>query len=263
MAGEEDYAKMEKISRVLVLPDLHIRAKPGGEDKRSLAAVEAYMADHKWDKVIQLGDFMDFNCVSSHNLNNLRAVEGETIFDDYQVANDYLDRWMKITGKAEWVILEGNHDFRIERYIDAKPEMKGLAEVAKNLRFKQRKINWVRYWSKGDMYKAGKALFIHGCYSGDATAKKHVMAYQKNVFYAHVHSIESYPLTRQGENDTIMGMSLGTLSCYQQSYLRGTPTKWQQAFGDFHFRPSGVFNFYVPMIFNHSFIGPNGKEYRG
>ena len=253
----------EKIQRVLVLPDLHIRAKAGGEDKRSLAAVESYMADHKWDKVIQLGDFMDFNCVSSHNLNNLRAVEGETIFDDYQVANDYLDRWMKLTGKAEWVILEGNHDYRIERYIDAKPEMKGLAEVAKNLKFKDRGVKWVRYWSQGTTYRLGKAMFIHGCYTGELHAKKHVAAYQKNVFYGHNHDIQAHSLTRQGENDTIMGMSLGTLCEYQQSYLRGTPSRWQQCFAEFHFKPSGVFNFYVPMIFNHAFTGPNGKEYKG
>src|ERR1035438_2762283 len=73
--------------RVLVLPDLHLRpacnGEPSGEDVQSLAAVERYVKDYKWDEVVQLGDLMSWDCISSHNLKNLRAVEGRTIQKEY------------------------------------------------------------------------------------------------------------------------------------------------------------------------------------
>lgn len=255
--------KMERLRRVLCLPDMHVRAKSGGHDGRSLKAVEGYMADHKWDEVIYIGDFMDFNCVSSHNIGNLRAVSGETIEADYEVGNEILDRHQKLCPKAKFTLIEGNHEFRIERYVDANPVMAGTLEVVYGLRLRQRRINWVRFWSRGEVYKLGKATFIHGIYTNEFHAKKHVQQYGRNVFYGHGHDVQCYSQIWMGDNDTIVGQSLGCLCDYRQSYIRGKPTRWQQAIGVFYFQPSGVFNYYVPMIFNHGFTSPEGKRYQG
>ncbi len=44
---------------LIVLPDPHVRAKAGGEDKRSIAAVEKYIKDAQPDEIICIGDLLD------------------------------------------------------------------------------------------------------------------------------------------------------------------------------------------------------------
>lgn len=249
------------MQKIIVIPDLHIRAKAGGEDKRSLAAVEAYIKDFKPNEIVCIGDFLDFDCISDHNAFNLRAVEGETIAEDYKIGNTILDRWQRLAPRV--TLLEGNHDYRVERFIDAYPRMAGSLEVEKGLQLKERKIKWVRSWSKGETYNIGNAVFIHGLYVNDHHAKKHVEAFGKSVFYGHTHDIQLYSKVNAGDNKTIVGQSLGCLCDYRQYYMKGRPNRWQQAFGVFYFQDNGFFNYYLPMIFNHQFTAPNGRIYRG
>lgn len=244
---------------LIVLPDPHIRAKAGGEDKRSIAAVEKYIKDAKPDEIICIGDFMDFDCISTHNDRKPRLVEGETIAADYEAGNKVLDRWQKLAPRI--VLLEGNHDYRVERFIDEYPRMAGSLEVEKALKLKERGIKWVRSWSEGELYKIGNASFIHGIYVNDHHAKKHVEAFGTSIFYGHTHDIQLYSKVTAGDNKTIVGQSLGCLCDYNQQYMNGKPNRWQQAFAEFWVRPDGYFNYTVTMIFNHKFIALSGKEY--
>ena len=52
------------------------------EDKQTMRAVEAYMASERWDYYINLGDFMDFNCVSRYVRDLPRQKVGQTIAKD-------------------------------------------------------------------------------------------------------------------------------------------------------------------------------------
>ncbi len=250
---------MNKLKRVIVLPDIHAPY----EDKLSLAAVEKLMADLRIDQYIQLGDFMDFDCISSHNKNNLRAVEGKRLMKDYESAAKILDRHQAIIRKnnrdAEFVIIEGNHDQRIERYIDANPALEGMVEVPTALEFGRRKIKWVPFWSKGSIHTVGKANFIHGKYGGEHHAKKHVSKYGCNIFYGHIHDVQTYSAELLGMDNTLVGQSLGCL-CLSPQWMQGSPDKWQQAFAIFEFLPDGHFTYNVVRIFKHRFIY-NGKVY--
>ncbi len=250
-----------KLQRWLVIPDLQVPY----HDKRSLAAVEKLMADYRFDGYLQIGDFLDFDCISSHNKNNLRAVEGKRIHLDYDVAGDILDRHQAIirakNKDAQFVILEGNHEHRMERYLDANPALEGMVEVPTALEFGRRKIKWVPYWSRGTVYKIGKATFIHGRYTNQYHAAKHDSNYGCNIFYGHLHDVQTYSKEMQGEDNTIVGQSLGCL-CLPQSYMRGGPNKWQQAVTIFDFFPDGNFTYNVIRIFKHRFAY-NGKVYEG
>lgn len=77
------------------------------------------------------------------------------------------------------------------------------------------------------------------------------------------HTHQSYTCEREGDNNKYEAASLGCLCEYQQDYLRGNPTKWQQGFGVFRFQRGGFFNRYFVAIFGHRFVSPEGKEYRG
>jgi len=252
-----------KKGRAIVLPDLHVPY----QDDKTLKAVEKYMTDNTWDYYILLGDFMDLDCISSHNKNNLRQVEGKRIWEDYRIGNSILDRHQKIikkkNPKAKFIYIEGNHEYRIERYIDANPQLEGMVEFEIGLNLKERGFKIVRSYTKGDVFKLGKAMFHHGQYITKYHANKMAEAYDGSVFYGHTHDVQQYSRVTFGSDNTTVGQSLGCLCKYEQSYMQKRPSKWQHAFGVFSFEKTGHFTYYVPLIFKHKFTDMNGKVYKG
>jgi len=242
---------------ILVIPDLQIPY----QDRRSLNAVEQFIKEHKWDEIIQLGDFMDFDCISSHNKNKLRQIEGKRLLLDYDEGNEILDRWQKLTD-AQITILEGNHEFRVQNYIEANPQLEGWIEVPTCLKLKKRKINWIPFWSEGKTYDVGKATFIHGKVTTDFHTKKMAYTYGRNIFYGHTHDIQCYSVQTAGNDNTYVAQSLGCLCNYNQQYMRGGPSKWQQAVCVFHFYEDGFFTYNIIRIFKHRFFY-EGIEYQG
>jgi len=247
----------------LVLSDLQVPY----HDLRSLAAVEKYMAAHKWDGLIYIGDFLDFDCISSFNQGFPRRTEGKRLLNDFDVANKILDRHQKIiksrNRKAKFVLLEGNHEDRVSRYLDQNPQLEGLVSVQKLLRLKERGIEWVPSWSKGEVYKVGKANFVHGLYTNMYHAKKMVDAFGTNIFYGHTHDMMAVPRVVKTKHEIHVGQSIGCLCEYDQAYMKGKPSNWQQGFMVLFVLPNGNFTYYTPRLFNSQFIGPDGVLYNG
>jgi predicted phosphodiesterase len=250
-----------KIERWLICPDLQVPF----EDPKALAVFEKYMAAHTWDGLLYIGDFLDFDMVSSFNKGAPRRKQGRYLSNDFAYANKILDRHQAIirkrNPKAQFVMLEGNHEERIERYIDENPEHQGTYEVHIGLRFEERKITCVRSWSRGEVFKIGKASFTHGLYTNQYHAKKMLDAEAASIFYGHTHDMMCIPRTRRDKHDLQVGQSLGCLCDIEQSYMKGKPSNWQQGFGVFYFLPNGNYTYYTPRIINHQFIGPDGVLY--
>lgn len=236
-------------------------------DAETLAAVEAYISDCKWDYYINLGDFMDWPFLHVKSKEKLREVEGERLAEHYKVGNEILDRHQEACRKhnrnCEMVLLEGNHDYRIEVLIDANPVLEGIFEPERVLEFAKRGIKYVYSHSKNELFNVGKAFFHHGLYTNKYHAAKMAAVFGVPISYAHVHDTQEYSEIKQGDDKTIAAQSMGCLCKYKQAYLRGRPTRWQQAIGVFWFFPDGYFQHAVIKIFKHRFVGMNGKVYDG
>jgi hypothetical protein len=87
--------KKTKIERWIILPDIHASVS-GEHDANALACVEEFMASQKWDGYLNLGDLLVFGIISSHNIGNLREVEGGRILEEYRVADAILTKHEKI-----------------------------------------------------------------------------------------------------------------------------------------------------------------------
>lgn len=252
---------MKDIYRVVVISDLQIPY----QDERSLSVVERYIADHKWDELIWIGDFMDFDYLSSFNEDSPRRLEGKRMKNDYAYAGLIMDRQIAAASKknpnCKFTLLEGNHEYRVEKAIDKAPMLEGWMEVPTGLKLAERGVKWIQSWSKGRIYKIGHANFIHGQYTNKYHASKMVDNYGANIFYGHTHDIMRMPKVSKGDNKSRIGQSIGCLCEVQQSYMKGRPSNWQQGFGVFHFRPDGNFNAYVVDINKHCFTSPEGETY--
>ena len=74
--------------KIIVLPDMQVPF----QDSITLSAVEAYMADERWDEYINLGDFVDFDMISKFSEGLPGLVQGKTIAKAIGEANIILDR---------------------------------------------------------------------------------------------------------------------------------------------------------------------------
>lgn len=223
------------------------------------------MAAHNWDGLLYIGDLMDFDSISSFNKGKGRAVEGRRIALDYAVTNKILDRHQQIIWEknpyAKFVLLEGNHEERIERYIDENPSVEGMVEVAAGLKLEHRGFEWIRSWSKGEIYKIGKANFLHGQYTNQYHPAKMATKYGGSVFYGHTHDMMSHSVPSLLDPRKVhVGQSLGCL-CLPQPYMKGAPTNWEQGFGVFYFLPNGNYTYYTVRIVDGMFVGPDAKLY--
>jgi len=247
------------IKRGIILPDLQAPY----HDKRSLAAVESYMDAHGWDIYLNLGDFLDFNEISTHVIGKPGAVK-ENVAKTFRIGRECLARHREILGPdCRMVVLQGNHDYRAVSYALRHPPMKEQLDVPTNLHFEELNIEWVKSWEKGKLFKLGHANFIHG----DLIRKHHaagmVEKYGVPIYYGHTHDVMFFPKTNKGDNKTLEAGSLGCLCNYAQQYLKGRPTNWQQAVSTIFVQPNGNYNLYVSRIFNHKFVAPDGVEYKG
>ena len=249
------------IVNVLVIPDVQVPY----HDTVALDVVEKYMADHSWDLVIYIGDFIDCEGISHYNKGKPRALVGVELEKEFKIANEILDRHQKIVRKrnkdAHFHFIYGNHEERVEKWLDEYPQLSGLIDVDKNLRFTERGFTWTRHGDMGNGYTVGKAMFTHGESLATMHTQKMAQTWGENIFYGHIHDVQSYTMTTRKKDSTRIAQSLGCLCIYDLPYVDKKPTRWQKAFGVFYFQPDGTFNHYVPFIINDQFISPQGKLY--
>ena len=124
--------------KILVLPDSH--AKPGISNER-YSWLNKLILDRKPDVVVDLGDFADMESLSSYDRGKLSG-QNRHIGNDVEVARDARkrltvgiqeekDRIIK-NRKKRWglrlVALGGNHEARVDKYIQDNPELLGMMD---------------------------------------------------------------------------------------------------------------------------------------
>ena len=80
--------------RAIVMTDTHIPY----QDKKTVAVRRKFMADHKFDYWVHLGDMLDFNELSRFNDDAPRRKKEKT-FETYRLGNKYLDEEQAIIRK--------------------------------------------------------------------------------------------------------------------------------------------------------------------
>lgn len=112
--------------RVAVLPDVHVPR----QDKKAWATALALIADFKPHGLVIIGDFADFESISHHPKNRPDLTK---FASEYHEANLALDALQLAAGSAQTFYVEGNHEYRAVKYVNAFPHLDGLLSVPENL----------------------------------------------------------------------------------------------------------------------------------
>ena len=153
----------------------------------------------------------------------------------------------------------GNHEQRVQWYIEEHPELEDIIDLDRNLNLTERGYRIIPF---NGIYKIGKLSVIHGYYWNKYHAAKTLDAFEGNVVYAHVHNPQMYakvsPVDRKGYH---MATSLPCLCNIKPDYKKNVPNFWINGFGIVeHLPATGFFNLYTIVVIDGSFMW-NGKYY--
>jgi UDP-2,3-diacylglucosamine pyrophosphatase LpxH len=119
----------------LIIPDCHIPY----EDKKAYSLMLKAAIDINPDEIVILGDFADFYAVNSHGKHPLLM---HTLLEEVEHVKYRLDELDRLFPNAKKVFLEGNHEYRLERYIqNVAPGLFGVTETENILALSGRP-NW-------------------------------------------------------------------------------------------------------------------------
>lgn len=129
-------------NRHFIIPDTQVKA---GVPLEHLEWVAQAINEYKPNVVVHLGDHWDMSSVSTHTERGSLDKEGERIYKDLECGNEAMRILSKTRHKpSRKILLRGNHENRLNRYVSSHPELEGL--VGEHL-FHDEKYGWevVRY----------------------------------------------------------------------------------------------------------------------
>lgn len=145
-----------------------------------LNAGKVYEPDH----VVVMGDFIDCAPISFHSKDPTRIMR---FADELKAANKALDQ-LEALGAKKYTFIEGNHEYRLLRYLQEKaPELIELLDIKTLLGIEARGWDWVPY--KHDV-QIGKLYLTHDVEAAGRDAHvKLLNDYQGNAGIGHTHQL--------------------------------------------------------------------------
>ncbi len=247
-----------QIQKTVLLPDIH---HPHCEDKL-MSSVCDFIVDYEPNELVYMGDQLSLDCISSWNRTKPLLKEGQRLVDDYRKFDEEILQWHEdITDEdTRRVFMIGNHEERVQWYIERNPELEGIVDIDYSLKLTERGYKVVPF---NEVHKVGKLSVIHGYYWNVYHAAKTLAAFEGNVVYAHVHNPQMYakvsPIDRKGYHTAT---SLPCLCNIKPDYKKNSPNFWINGFGIVeHLPATGMFNLYTIIAIDGCFMW--GGRYYG
>lgn len=241
-----------------------------GDCHRSHHHVKAYglmmkvAHDLQPDEFILEGDYVDFYWLSRHKKDPRVK---QTVIDEINSANQGLDEIDQCLPRSKKVYLMGNHEHRLENYINERClELYGLISYT-GLVGLDRRYNWetIHYHSEQKYQILGSKLFARHTPNA-SNAKATVNRAMANITYGHIHRIEESQ-ARSLTGETFVAFSCGWLGDARKNEVFGylpAQNQWQLGFGLVYYdEDTKIFYKQIIQIADDITCVVNGKKYKG
>jgi hypothetical protein len=200
-----------------------------------------------------MGDFITVESLSAWDMDKRLPMEGRRYKDDIAVGNEALDRMLTpmlerspVGYRPELVYLGGNHEYRVDRYIEYRPEMEGHLDWVGGLRLEERGFTTYPY---RESYTAEGVYFSHITMNGanQAPGGKYAiyrvldLAAHSTVF-AHTHRWEMCNFYRHGADDILQMLSCGAFFEHTDTYAKGASNHYWRGVAMLHHFANGRFD---------------------
>lgn len=134
--------KNKRNSRVLVIGDSHIQYN---DDLLRFYKLVKYIKKNKiqLDYIVLIGDFLTMECLSSWENNKREIMDNNYLSLEIKKGKETLDILSKLN--IQIIYIKGNHEFRLDKYINYHRATKGILELEKLLDLSNRNIPLIDY----------------------------------------------------------------------------------------------------------------------
>lgn len=244
------------VHRTAVIPDAH-----RGSDLSEPRALDAACAllETLWlDSCVILGDWVDAQFVSTYaspNDDEDEATKNE-LNDARRGLEKLSDAVRRVNSDCKIYLIEGNHEFRFERYLRVHKHLRGMLDFIGFLGLENLNIEWVPFytenrilrleWSPGayptmQQHSIEEAhrmmppdwgfMFIHGVYANMHSAKKHLERFNHgDLAFGHVHDFQAHTGWRWGKRKH-KAYACGSLTNKDPTYNRPRPNNHVNGIG--------------------------------
>lgn len=222
---------------MLILPigDCHVSAD---DDLDRFLYLGQYIIEKKPDYIVFMGDFLTFQCLSGWDRDKRMKMEGKRYKKEIDTGNKALDiifyplnelqdRQRKNKEKIyrpEIIYLNGNHENRLDRYLESDPTFEGLVSVDQDLKLRERGIKFIPY---REYYYINDIAFTHIPFnkakeiSGVNITKKVSQVMFGSVVFAHTHCKAEENFKRHGQDDLQQVLVVGCFFEDEEDYIHG------------------------------------------
>ena len=249
------------VRKWLLVPDSHYPY----EDAKAHRLIDNVINEVKPYGIAILGDFFDFYAISDHSKDWRRKLD---LAEEISIGNERLKEFDKM-GFKEKKFIAGNHEWRLDRYIDNKAQevFKMLApaniitvrNLPQALDLKNR--GW-EYTDYKDYTKIGKLHLTHDTGKAGMNAHRDAQAdFESNVVIGHTHRM-AMTVRGSARGETHAGLMLGWLGDVQQvDYMFKIKAlrDWSLGFGIAYHQVSTGFVYVQPCPIVHYTALVEGK----
>ena len=211
----------------LVIGDPH--CTPKANNDRFLWAGRV-AADYKVSHVICMGDFCSMDSLSSYDRGK-KSFEGRRYQQDMDHSHEALSLFNRGLGKhrPKKIMIHGNHEDRIDRFVDENPELDGTLKIS-DLKFKQHGWEEVKYKAikvvDGVHYSHHLPSGIMGsAISGENIARSILTKHKVSATVGHSHLLD-YAVSTLPSGKKLHALSAGCYLNHTEHFARDTQHMW-------------------------------------
>lgn len=243
------------VEKVLIVPDTHAPF----HDERAWQVMLKAARGFKPQTLVHIGDLADFYSVSSHSKDPARKL---ALKDELLVVREKRAELDALKGVKRKEFVEGNHEFRLVRYLqDKAPELFGLINTDELLELSENGWNVTPYKQS---VQVGKVNFTHDVgLGGKYSTARALETFQHSVVIGHHHAIQ-YFVGGNAEGENQVGAQFGWLGDFDEiDYMHKIKVRrsWAHGFGiGYHDTRTGAISLVPIPIINYK-ATVEGKEY--
>ncbi len=234
------YEVTDENTTILPIGDCHIS---DDDDLKRFKYLSQIIVDKKPNHIVFMGDFLTLSCLSGWDRDKRLRMEGKRYKKEIDKGNKALDiifslmqemqNEQKNNGEViynpEIIFINGNHENRLDRYLETDPTFEGLVSIEKDLKLKERNIKFIPY---REYHYINGIAFTHIPFnkakevSGINITRKVSQLMFGSVVFAHVHSMEYECYKRHGQEDLQQVLTTGCFFEKHEDYIHGRITEY-------------------------------------
>lgn len=218
------------------MPDSHVNRE---QDLTRFKKLGNLIVEEKPDIIISTGDFVSLDSISYWDSSKKLKLEGRRYSLDIESGNNALDLLEDPLNKLQYsqkknkskqykpdkYFLKGNHELRLERYIEINPQMEGAINVEEDLRLYERGWNIIPYKHylelNGILFTHVPVGANHTPISGKYGIHSALDLLSKSCVFGHFHRLETANKMRHGSTEIIQALTCGCFFEGTDDYAEG------------------------------------------